>query len=150
MNIIKKLTLFLLIGLLSLFSCQKEEETPITNEYMQATINGQKFSAANFVVARATSTTSINGTLGPASNAESIGISIRNAKVGSFPLSENTDYFAVYKSTTDEYMSASGTVQITSITVDWIEGNFSFEAHSTDDSAAQVTVGEGKFRMRLD
>jgi hypothetical protein len=106
--------------------------------------NGQAFGAVNFVVARATSTTSINGTLGPASNAESIGISIMNAKVGSFSLSENTDYLAVYKSTTDEYMSASGTVQIISMTAEWIEGKFSFEAHSTDDPAAQVTVGDGE------
>jgi hypothetical protein len=152
MNAIKKLTLFLLIALISLFpfSCRKEEEAPVTNEYMQATINGLEFSAADFVVARASVTTSINGTLGPYSNAESIGISIENAKVGSFSLSENTDYFAVYKSTTDEFMSASGTLQITSMTAEWIEGSFSFKAHSMNDPAAHIIVSEGKFKMRLD
>lgn len=76
------------------------------------------------MVANAATTTSINGTIGLASNAHSIGISIKNANVGTFTLGENTGDFAVYKSFTGEYISMSVTVQLISITED------SFVAHS--------------------
>jgi hypothetical protein len=150
MQTIKKITLLLLFSLISLVCCKKDEPSPLTNEYMQATINGKEFLATHFVVAKAAATTSINGTLGPASNATSIGISIREAKVGSFPLSEDTDYFAVYKSPTDEYLSLSGTLQITSLTAEWIEGNFSFEAHSINDFSERITISDGKLRIKID
>jgi hypothetical protein len=117
---------------------------------MNAQVNGKVFKASTFVVARAGATTSINGTFDPVSNAESIGLSIQDAKVGTFTFTEGGNDFAVYKSVEDEYITHSGTVQITTMSGEWIEGNFTFEAHSINNPASHVVISDGKFKMRFD
>lgn len=140
----------LLICACTFFSCQKEEEVPTIQEYMNAQVNGKLFKASSFVVARAGVTTSMNGIFGPVSNAESIGLSIRNAKIGTFSFEEGGKDFAVYNSAVGEYISTSGTLQITSITGEWIEGNFSFVAHSINNTAGHIVISQGKFKMKFD
>jgi hypothetical protein len=131
-------------------SCKKEDQVPVATEIMTATIGGKAFSASNFVVARAALTTSINGTIGPASNPESIGLSIQDAKLGTFILKQDGEDFAVYNSATGEYISMSGTLQITALSEEWIEGNFNFVAHSITNPAGHITISDGKFKMRFD
>jgi hypothetical protein len=147
----KHFILYIIFLLLSLTACKKEkEQAPQVKEMMTALVNGKSFSADNFLVARAAGTTSINGTLGPTSNAESIGLSIGGAKVGTFTFEEGGENFAVYKSTTGEYISMSGTLEIISNTEDWIEGNFNFVAHSLNSPAQHIEVTNGKFKMKFD
>ena len=140
----------LIFSLFTFISCKKEDASAVTTEMMRAIVSGKAFSASHFVLARAASTTSINGTIGPAFNPESIGLSIKEAKVGTFTFKENTEDFAVYNSAAGEYISKSGTLQITALSAEWIEGSFNFIGHSLHDPARQVTVAEGKFKIRFD
>lgn len=150
MNLFKRFNVVFFVFILTVTACQKEDEVSAMTEMMSAQIDGKAFKASTFVVARAGLTTSINGTLGPVSNPESIGLSIQNAKIGTFPFEEGGEDFAVYNSDRGEYISTSGTLQITAMTGEWIEGSFSFVAHSINNSAANIVISEGKFKMKFD
>lgn len=150
MKFINYFNVLLFVCLFVFVCCRKEEEAPANSEYMSAQVNGKAFKASTFVVAKAGATTSINGTFGSVSNPESIGLSIQNAKVGTFKFTEGAEDFAVYKSTSDEYITISGTLQITAMSQEWIEGNFSFVAHSINNSAQHLVVSDGKFKMKYD
>jgi hypothetical protein len=150
MKFLNLISILLLTCLFAFFSCQKEEDVVAISEFMNAQVDGKSFKATSFVVARAGVTTSINGTIGPASTPESIGLSIQNAKLGTFVFGENTQDFAWYKSTMGEYRAMSGTLQITALSREWIEGNFSFTAHSVNDPAKHATISNGEFKLKLD
>lgn len=134
----------------AILSCQKDEELKITSqEIMRANIDGKTFAAINFVMATTAQTTSINGTAGNVSKPESISIVINNLQVGTFELSETTHY-AAYNSASDEFLSSSGQVIITSIKDKWIEGRFKFTAQSVNNPSLQVQISDGLFKLKLE
>jgi hypothetical protein len=150
MSLLNRLSVLFFVSLFAITSCQKEQEPPAITEFMSAQVEGKAFNAGTFVVARAGVTTSINGTFGPVSNPESIGLSVQHAKIGTFTFKENGEDFAVYNSPTGEYLSMSGTLQITAITGEWIEGNFNFIAHSIADPSKHMAISNGEFKMKID
>jgi hypothetical protein len=149
MKIYHHLNILLIVILCTITSCKKEEEAPSINEYMTATIDGKTYRASTFVVAKAGVTTSINGTVGPVSNPESIGLSVKNVIIGTFTLDEDSESFAVYNSSTDEYISSTGTLQIISLSPGRIEGSFDFIARSINDPSQIIRVSNGKFIVKL-
>lgn len=151
----KKIHLIIASLIVLLFSCKKEEDTPLPSYYFSCKINGTAYSlkgeAAAYATLKTADTYWIYG-IEAASGKEMyvrVGVNqgvgtvqMKGTTQGSFLDADKTSYHT-------NFNSGSGTITISEKTTTTLKGTFSFIANTFSTPIKKATVTEGDFYVLI-